>query len=106
MAHLQLSRDLLDLRVAHLLEQVEPAHEAELVGHADQVTCRLRVRRLHLPSRESSIRAWQTVMWITAVADVRSDARKITPPVLGKEEVARFRSNRAPKRCSTGFSPA
>src|SRR5258708_13975982 len=37
--HLQLFGDLLDLGLAHLFEQVEPAHEAELVGHSNQGTC-------------------------------------------------------------------
>src|SRR5258708_23060853 len=46
--HLQLSGDLFDLGVPHLLEQVEAAHEAELVGHPDQRTCRWRLCWLHV----------------------------------------------------------
>src|SRR5258708_33979911 len=45
--HLQLSGDLFDLSVPHLLEQVEAAHEAELVGHPDQRTCRWRLCWCH-----------------------------------------------------------
>jgi hypothetical protein len=33
MPHGQLLRDLLQLRLAHVLEKVQPAQEAELVSH-------------------------------------------------------------------------
>jgi hypothetical protein len=50
MTHFQLSGDLLDFRLAHMLEKVEPAQEAELVAHADQSNVRRRRRRLHCSS--------------------------------------------------------
>jgi hypothetical protein len=52
MTHLQLSGDLLDFGLAHMLEKVEPPQEAELVAHADQSNVRRRRHRLH---RSSSI---------------------------------------------------
>lgn len=48
---------------------------------------------------ESAIRVVRTVMHITEQDRIAADARSITAPVMGKEDIARCRKNRAPEEC-------